>query len=118
LFGLDDAYPPFETEPEYSAAFSIAKPENPSTGWAVAGLLVFPKVLAALPHLLALAFLAICGVVAVWFGFLVTAITGRYPDAIQDFIAGILQWGLRLSAWFMGLTDDYPPFSLQVTPTV
>lgn len=117
ILGLEDVYPPFETDPQYSAAFPVAKPENPSKGWAVAGLLFVPKVLALIPHAIALAFVGIAGFFALWFGYIVTAITGKYPIGIQDFLAGIMQWGLRVQAWFTGLTDEYPPFSLQVTPT-
>ena len=29
-FGLDDTYPPFETDPEYSASFPVTPPEEPS----------------------------------------------------------------------------------------
>lgn len=117
IFGLDDAYPPFETNPQYSVAFPVTRPENPSTGWAVSGLLFFPKIVVLIPHFLALMFLVFAGMFAAWWGFLVTAITGRYPIGIQDFLAGIMQWGMRVSAFFAGLTDEYPPFSLQVTPT-
>ena len=117
IFGLDDAYPPFETDPAYSAAFRVSRPENPSKGWAVAGLLVFPKAFVLIPHFVVLVFLAIGGMFALWFGYIVTAFTGTYPTGIQDFLAGIMQWGLRLQAFFTGLTDVYPPFSLAVTPT-
>jgi len=117
IFGFDDTYPPFETDPEYSIEFPTTGPENPSRGWAVAGLLFIPKALALIPHMIALMFLMIAGTFALWFGFIVTAFTGRYPEGIQDFLAGTMQWGLRVSAWFSGLTDEYPPFSLEVTPS-
>lgn len=117
VFGLDDAYPPFETDPAYSASFPVSRPQSPSKGWAVAGLLVFPKALMLIPHAIVLAFLMVGGMFALWFGYVATAITGKYPEGIQDFLAGTMQWGLRVQAWFTGLTDDYPPFSLQVTPT-
>ena len=117
IAGLEDVYPPFETHPAYSASFPVSPPENPSRGWAVAGLLLFPKALALIPHAIALAFVGIGAVFAVWFGYIVTALTGTYPAGIQDFLAGVMQWSLRVQAWFTGLTDEYPPFSLQVTPT-
>lgn len=116
IFGLDDVYPPFETDPEYSASFPVTKPASPSKGWAISGLLVFPKALALLPHFIVLAVLMIGGFFALWFGYIVTAITGRYPEGIQDFLAGIMQWGLRVQAWFAGLTDVYPSFSLDARP--
>lgn len=117
VFGLDDTYPPFETDPEYSASFPVPRPENPSKGWAVAGLLVFPKAFVLIPHFFVLIFLMVGGMLALWFGYLVTALTGEYPRGIQDFLAGIMQWVLRLQAFFTGLTDEYPPFSLAATPT-
>ncbi|NIR39694.1 MAG: DUF4389 domain-containing protein, partial [Actinobacteria bacterium] len=39
-----------------------------------------------------------------------------YPTAIQDFAAGVLQWNLRVAAWVGGITDEYPPFSLDAAP--
>jgi hypothetical protein len=117
IVGLDDVYPPFETDPAYSTSFPVPKPQNPSRGWAVAGLLVVPKALALIPHAIALGFLGIGGFFALWFGYIITAITGSYPTGIQDFLAGMVQWGLRVQAWYAGLTDEYPRFSLQVTAT-
>jgi hypothetical protein len=112
-FGFDDVYPPFETDPEYSASFPVTAPENPSKGWAVAGLLFVPKIFVLIPHFVVLTLLVVGGMFALWFGYIVTALTGHYPVGIQDCLAGIMQW----QAFFMGLSDEYPPFSLAVTPT-
>ena len=38
--------------------------------------------------------------------------TGRYPQGMHQFMVGYLRWGLRAQAYFYGLTDKYPPFSL------
>ena len=35
---------------------------------------------------------------------------------MQDFIAGAMQWYTRVMAWFLGLTDEYPPYGTQITP--
>jgi hypothetical protein len=117
LFGLDDVYPPFETDPVYSASFPVSRPMEPSKGWAVAGLLWIPKFFVLIPHFVVLAFVMIGGFFALWWGYIVTALTGNYPTGIQDFLAGIMQWGLRVQAFLWGLTDDYPPFSLTASPT-
>lgn len=111
--GIDDAYPPFDTDPQYSIAVAIPPNEQPNTGWAVAGILLFPKVIAAIPHFIVMAFLTIAGVIAVWFGHFIVLFTGRYPTGLQDFAAGVIQWNLRVAAWFAGLTDEYPPFTLK-----
>ena len=117
IAGVVDIYPPFETDPDYPASFPVSRPDKPSRGWAVVGLLFIPKVIMAIPHLIVLFFLGIGALVAMWFGYLIAAFTGSLPTGLQDFMAGVLQWDLRLAAWFTGLTDEYPPFSLDASPT-
>ena len=58
----------------------------------------------------------VVAMIGMWVGFIVVAFTGRLPDGIQDFVAGTFQWMIRATAWVTGLTDEYPPFSLDVTP--
>ena len=116
IAGITDAYPPFESDPDYPAGFSLAKPENPSRGWAVAGIFLL-KFIVALPHIIVMALLAVAAIVAMWFGYIVAAFTGRLSTGIQDFVAGVLQWNLRVYAWLAGLTDEYPPFNLEATPS-
>ena len=116
LAGIVDLYPPFETDPDYPVSFPLAKPENPSRGWAVAGIF-FLKFLVALPHIIVMALLAVAAMVAMWFGYIVAAFTGRLSTGIQDFVAGVIQWNFRVYAWLAGFTDEYPPFSLEATPS-
>ncbi|MCB2223216.1 MAG: DUF4389 domain-containing protein [Actinobacteria bacterium] len=116
-FGNEDAYPPFEMDAGYSVTLSVPRNEEPRGGWALAGLLVIPKALAALPHVIVVAVLGMVALVVTWFGFIVAAFTGRLPAGIQEFAAGVLQWESRVLAWFFGLTDEYPPFSLSAEPT-
>lgn len=117
LIGFTDKYPPFETDPEYPVAFPITKPADPSKRWAVAGLLVVPKALAIIPHLIVIGVLTVAAVFALWAGYIVAAFTGRLPEGIQDFLAGYMQWGFRVEAWIAGFTDEYPPFSLDARPS-
>mgnify|MGYP001823724175 CR=1 FL=1 len=115
--GITDAYPPFETDPA-GYAFDATTPqnENPSRGWAVAGITWVVKSLALFPHFIMLFILYIGVIFGVWFGFVQAAFTGRLSTAIQDYVAGTAQWYLRVMAWFYGLTDEYPPFSMQIGP--
>ena len=75
------------------------------------------KFVVALPHIIVMALLAVAAIVAMWFGYIVAAFTGRLSTGIQDFVAGVLQWNLRVYAWLAGLTDEYPPFNLEATPS-
>jgi hypothetical protein len=114
--GIADEYPPFETDPAgYGIDAAAPHNDSPSRGWAVAGIF-FVKALAAIPHLLAVGILMFVAMLAMWIGFFVVAFTGKLPDGLQDFVAGTFQWMIRVTAWVTGLTDEYPPFSLDVTP--
>jgi len=117
LAGITDDYPPFETDPA-GYPFDARTPvnENPSKGWAVAGILLFPKALALIPHMILLWFVMVAAVIATWFGYLAVVFTGRLPLGIQDFVAGTVQWYVRVMSWFLGLVDEYPPFGVKIQP--
>lgn len=72
------------------------------------------KWLLAIPHYVVLAVLAVgavLAIVAAWFSILVT---GRYPQALFNYVVGVGRWGLRVQAYgFLLVTDQYPPFSLR-----
>jgi hypothetical protein len=116
--GVTDVYPPFEPEPAgYLPDVDPPRNAAPSRGWAVAGILLPVKILAAFPHLIVLALLWIVVAVGSWIGFLVVAFTGRLPIQFQDLYIGTTQWSVRVMSWIFGLTDRYPPFDLEVHPT-
>jgi hypothetical protein len=70
-------------------------------------LLMVPQLLVLLLVSIGAIFVAIAG----WFGALVT---GRLPEFAQTFLTGYLRWSTRLSAYGLLLTDDYPPFSVEL----
>ena len=116
--GISDEYPPFETDPTgYGVDATLPRNESPSKGLAVAGIFLV-KAIGASPHLIVLGVLMFVALIAIWIGYFAVAFTGNLPEGIQDFVAGVFQWFARVAAWLTGLTDEYPPFSLQVSPQV
>jgi len=103
---LRDEYPPFSTDPgRYAVVYDVAYPETLNR-W-----LIFVKWLLVVPHQIVLGVLGLLagvfGMIA-WFAIL---FTGRFPRGLFDYIAGLLRWYLRVSAYSGLLTDKFPPYS-------
>jgi hypothetical protein len=102
---LTDRYPPFEGD--WVISYDVRYPERLSR-WK----LLFWKLITAIPHAIILHFLwlgaAIVTVIA-WFFIL---FTGRYPRGLYDYVTGVVRWGIRVQAYVLSLTDEYPPFNL------
>jgi Domain of unknown function (DUF4389) len=100
----------------YPVRIELDRPERSSRLLALTGALVFLKTLLALPHAIVLWFLLVAQFFVVYVGYFVVLFTGRMPEGMFAFIAGVLQWNTRVAAWIYGLTDVYPPFSLSIGP--
>jgi Domain of unknown function (DUF4389) len=130
-FGTD-RYPPFTLAevPDYPAHFSVDYPEHLSRG-----LVLVKWWLLAIPHYLVLALLVGSGLyfaadsttgetAPVWSGGLIGLLaiiaavvllfTGRYPQQIFDLVLGLNRWVLRVAAYVSLMTDEYPPFRLDM----
>jgi hypothetical protein len=77
-------------------------------------LSTFFRYILIIPHVIVLFFWGIAGafaVVAAWFALL---LTGRYPQGLYDFLAGLLRYTTAVYGYAALLTDRYPPFSADV----
>ena len=128
-----DRYPPFTLAevPEYPAHLTVDYPEHLSRG------LVWVKWwLLAIPHYLIVGLL----VGGTWFAWETTTqpdggdwssgwgligllvfisavallFTGRYPQQLFDLVLGLNRWVLRVAAYAALMTDEYPPFRLDM----
>jgi hypothetical protein len=102
---LTDRFPAFEGE--YPIDFDVRYPDKLSR-WRVA----IWKIISSIPHFIILIFLYVAAVVVVIIAWFAILFTGRYPKGLHTFVAGVFRWSLRVEAYILSLTDEYPPFSL------
>ncbi len=133
-----DRYPPFTLAevPGHPAHLDVPYPDRLSRG-----LVLVKWWLLALPHYLVLAVFVGGGVWlgtgtgsgdGAWddgwaFGGLVALLvvvagvvllfSGRYPVPLYDFVLGMDRWALRVAAYVLLLTDEYPPFRMDMGGT-
>lgn len=113
-----DKYPPFQFSGplDYPADIEIEYPENLNR-W-----LVIVKLILAIPHLIILGILrggesGLSGLLAVIAG-IILLFTGKYPQGIFGLLMGVHLWWYRTMAYVTFMTDIYPPFRLDVPPTL
>ena len=122
-FGTD-MYPPFTLadDPGYPADFDVEYPERLGRG-----LVLVKWWLLAIPHYLVIAafvggewadwrYAGLVSVLAVIAG-IVVLFTGSYPASIYNFVLGMNRWVLRVAAYASLMTDEYPPFRLDMGGT-
>jgi hypothetical protein len=119
-----DRYPPFTLAdvPDYPAHFDVAYPERLSRG-----LVLVKWWLLAIPQYIVVGvfaggwgsgehgwrggglmpFLSLVAVV-------ILAFTARYPGHLYDFLLGLARWVARVMAYAALMTDQYPPFRLDM----
>jgi Domain of unknown function (DUF4389) len=70
------------------------------------------RLILAIPSAIAFLALSIASAVVHLIAFFAVLFTGRYPAGMRDFVMNVWRWWLRLEAYVLLLTDDYPPFEL------
>ena len=128
-----DRYPPFTLAdvPDYPARLRIDYPPRLHRG------LVLVKWLLAVPHYLVIGLFLGGGAwlvrrwgdggpgwggvgligILVFVAAIVLLFTGTYPKPVFDFVLGMNRWVLRVAAYVGLLTDEYPPFRLDMGGT-
>jgi hypothetical protein len=126
-----DRYPPFTLadDPGYPARLSVEYPQSLSRG-----LVLVKWWLLALPHYLVIGIFTggafagygqarngdawaygsgLIGLLVCIAG-LVLLFAGRYPRGVYDLVMGMNRWVFRVNAYAALMTDDYPPFRLDM----
>jgi hypothetical protein len=106
LMLLTDRYPPFGDE-TYVTILTFDDRDAPHDRVTVAF-----RLLLAIPQFIALFFVLCAWWVTTIVSWFLIVITGTASPGLLTFGAGALRWLIRVEAYTLLLTDDYPPFSL------
>ncbi len=79
-------------------------------------LTAFFRLILAIPLAIWLYFYGIVASIALVIAWFAIVITGRYPQALYDFIAGFTRSLSRFTAYAALLSDHYPPFGSSDNP--
>ena len=125
-----DRYPPFTLKDvsDYPARLEVTYPQSLSRGLVLvkSWLLVLPQYLVVAVFASG-AWIAWTGAGSHWtwgsggligllvlFAGIALLFTGRYPKSLYDFVLGMNRWVFRVVAYAALMTDDYPPFRIDM----
>ena len=75
-------------------------------------LTAFFRIILVIPQVIVLVVLTFAAGVVTLIAAFAVLFTGRWPTGMRDFVLNVCRWGLRVQAYFLLLTDTYPPFTL------
>jgi hypothetical protein len=118
FLGLTDKYPLFQLGEGsgLAASYPIQVKFGRQTGysrlWAIPAAGLFVKLVILIPHFLILYILGLAVAVLQWVLWIPVLFTGRFPAWGYGLVAGHVRWYTRVTAYILGVTDQYPPFAL------
>jgi hypothetical protein len=112
MFSLYDEYPPLDLDqrPNRELILEVDYPQR-SSRWLNLPFLPLKFVL-VVPSAFILYALASAAFVCVLVAQFAILFTGTFPVGLHRFIVGTQRWSARMYGYLLGLTDQYPPFSL------
>ncbi len=75
-------------------------------------LTCFFRIILAIPLVIVLAVLGIGAFVCMVIAFFAVLFTGTWPQGLRDFVLKVMRFGLRTQTYYLLLTDEYPPFTV------
>lgn len=109
---LYDTYPPYEykmdaAEPGGSPVLVDVRPELDERNRLTVGL----RFIWAIPAVLYVLVIGLVAAVCWFISFFAVLFTGRWPEGLRSWVMKSLRVSMRLNAYVMLLTDEYPPFA-------
>jgi Domain of unknown function (DUF4389) len=97
---------------DYPVSVEFIIPAHNGRFWAIPLVGYLARVLVLIPHVVVMAFVSMLVFLAMLVLWIPVLFAGRYPRWGYALVGGWLRWQTRVNAFFLGLTDEYPPFRL------
>ena len=112
MFSLFDEFPPLDLDQRPSREL-ILEVDYPQTSSRWLNLPFLPlKFVLVIPSAFILYALSSAAFVCVLVGQFAVLFSGTFPVGLHRFIVGTQRWTARMYGYLLGLTDQYPPFSM------
>jgi hypothetical protein len=114
MFGLTDKYPAFGLagNSDFPVQVTFDYPGQSVRFWAIPLLGFIAKEIILIPHFIVLYVLGVVAFLMALIAWVPVLFSGTYPRWAYSFITGYIRWSTRITGFFLGLTDTYPPFEL------
>ncbi len=101
----------FESTPADTSGYplQLSADPNPSDRNRVT---VFFRLFMVIPHLFALTIVSIAAAFVYLIAWFAILFTGRFPVGMRNFTISFSRWYVRVMGYYVLITDEYPPFSL------
>jgi hypothetical protein len=98
---------------DYPVGVTYTVAERNQRFWAIPLIGIVGKIIILIPHLLILGILQYAVNLAQLILWIPVLFTGHYPPWGYVLTGGYLRWNTRVTAFLVGLTDEYPPFTFR-----
>lgn len=103
--------PPAESG--YPVSVTYERPDHNQRFWAIPVLGIVAKAVILIPHLIILYLLRAVVQLVQLILWIPVLFGGHYPLWGYALVGGTIRWTTRVSAFLLGLTDEYPPFTFR-----
>ena len=98
---------------EYPVQMVVPEQRTYNRFYAIPLIGILAKLIILIPHFIVLWVLFVVFEVLQLVTWIPVLFGGKYPSGLHRYVAGVFRWWVRIQAFLWGLTDRYPPFSLQ-----
>jgi hypothetical protein len=110
---LTDRYPPFWVKGDHPVTVEYDETARINPLWGIPLFGIWLRAILAIPHYIVLWFLGIGVGLVLLVSWIPVLVNGRMADWGYTIIGGWLRWTMRVTAYVLLLTSDYPPFRLR-----